>query len=303
MQISIDRSRDGRTVLDIVKKELRISTKTLAMLKRRENGITVNGRRVTVRYLLREGDILSLDLATSSDEENDDIIPIKLALDILYEDESIIALNKPPFMPTHPSHGHFCDTLANAVCFHVKEELGEPFVFRAISRLDRNTSGIVLLAKDKYSAGALCRAMRSGEFSKEYIAVLSGTPTPTEGRIETYIRRREESIITREVCEASESASIAVTLYETISAARGLAVVRAHPITGRTHQLRVHFAHIGHPIVGDDLYGESSELIARQALHAYSLSFPHPVTGERMRIKAPLPKDMSELIENFEVNI
>lgn len=299
MQIPVVDTRDGKTVLDVIKKELRLSSKTLAFLKKRENGITVDGTHVTVRHILRAGEVLSLDISDADDGENENLVPTDLPLDIICEDDDIIALNKPPYMPTHPSHGHFDDTLANALCFYMRNVKGEPFVFRAVSRLDRCTSGIILVAKNRVSACKLCDAMQKHNFSKEYLAVLSGTPEKDEGVIETYIRRREKSIITREVCKKADGGDYALTRYKVIAKKDGFSLVRAFPVTGRTHQLRVHFSHIGCPILGDDLYGSPSNLIGRQALHAFSLSFPHPTTGRVIRLEAPLPPDMKDLYDFF----
>lgn len=300
MQISVEETRNGKTVLDVIKKELQLSSKTLALLKKRENGITVDGVRVTVRRVLHLGEVLSLDFSDADDCENENLVPTDIPLDIIYEDDDIIALNKPPYIPTHPSHGHFDDTLANALCFYAKNVKHEPFVFRAVSRLDRCTSGIVLVAKNRVSACTLCDSMQNHEFSKEYIAILSGIPEKDEGEIETYIRRLEKSIITREACKKEDGGDYALTRYTIIAKKDGFALVRAFPVTGRTHQLRVHFSHIGCPILGDDLYGSPSSLIGRQALHALSLSFPHPTGGERMRLEAPLPPDMKSLCDFFK---
>lgn len=295
MDFEIDSKWNGKTVLLFLIKELGLSSKMIAALKKKELGIVCNGERVTVRRILKNKDLLSID--TSDSEASENIIPSPLLLDVVYEDEYILVTNKPPYMPTHPSHGHFDDTLANAVCHHMqKQNPNIHFVFRPINRLDKNTSGLVLIAKDKISAGRLYSAMQKGEITKKYIALLDGKITPPYGKIETYIKRTAESIITREVCEEGSCADYAKTEYKTLSAFDGHCVVLASPITGRTHQLRVHFAHLGCPITGDDMYGNQSDKIARQALHAAFLSFPHPISQEQMAFTAPIPKDMSVLI-------
>lgn len=292
MKTVIDKERNGKTVLEILKKELRLSSKMITMLKKREDGITVDGEHVTVRRILREGEVLSL--SAEDREENENLIPAEIPLDIIFEDDDIILINKPPMMPTHPSHGHFDDTLANGVCFHMLQKRGEPFVFRSVNRLDRNTSGLVLIAKNRLSASKLYSAMQKGQIEKKYIALLSGRLPDSSGTIDTFIRRKKASIITREICGDLPDAARAITNFEVLSSDGIITAVKACPITGRTHQLRLHFAHLGAPILGDDLYGSLSEEIERQALHAFYLSFPHPSTEEIMIFTAPLPKDMED---------
>ncbi len=300
MRIETDIERNGKTVLEILKKELRLSSKMITSLKKSPTGITVDGEHVTVRRILRTGEILQIE--TEDKVQNENLIPTELPLDILYEDDEIIALNKPPHMPTHPSHGHFSDTLANGLCFYMQKS-DEPFVFRSVNRLDRNTSGIVLVAKNRISANRLYESMQKGLIKKKYIALICGNPVPKKGTIDTYIRRREESIITREVCTSLPDASRAITHYEVLSSNGALSAVIASPITGRTHQLRLHFAHLGAPILGDDLYGSESDEIPRQALHAYYLSFPHPIWGNETEIFAPLPDDMESVAKKHNLKI
>ena len=300
MRIETDIKRNGKTVLEILKKELRLSSKMITSLKKSPTGITVDGEHVTVRRILRTGEVLQIE--TEDKEQNENLVPTELPLDILYEDEDIIALNKPPHMPTHPSHGHFSDTLANGLCFYMQKS-DEPFVFRSVNRLDRNTSGIVLVAKNRISANRLYEAMQRGLITKKYIALISGCLEHTRETIDTYIRRREKSIITREICDELPDASRAITHYEVLSSDGSLSAVKASPITGRTHQLRLHFAHLGAPILGDDLYGSPSEEISRQALHAYYLSFPHPTSGDVTELFAPLPNDMEEVVKKHNLKI
>ncbi len=295
MEKICSRELAGRTVKQMLS-EMDISSKTVTALKKKPMGITVNGRCVTVRYVLCEGDILRLDITDT--EPSGNIIPSPIPIEILYEDSSLTAVNKPSLMPTHPSHGHFDDTLANALC-HYKGNDGKPFVFRPVNRLDRNTSGAVLVANNRVSAARLSSALQNGKIEKRYLAVLCGVPTEEAGQLETYIRRREESIIYREICDERPDADYALTRYRVLEISGGHALVMASPITGRTHQLRLHFAHIGCPILGDDLYGEPSSIITRQALHAYSLVLPHPETGEELSIVAPLPQDLKEALKKL----
>lgn len=294
MELRIEEKYDGVLLRTYLKSTLGLSVKMLSRLKNDEEGIVVNGRRVTVRYVLRTGDILSL---MDRDREAGHVIPTEIPVEILYEDDDILLVNKPPDMPTHPSHGHLDDTLANALVYHYKAK-GCPFVFRPVSRLDRNTSGVVLIAKNKIASAKLDAAMRERRIRKTYLALLVGALQPKQGRIENYICRTDRSIITRRVCSEDESGAMyALTEYETVSGNERATLVRAYPRTGRTHQLRVHFSSLGHPLIGDDLYGVPSDLIARQALHAAAVSFPHPSDGRMMTVSAPLPSDLRSALD------
>lgn len=288
-------AEDGLLLRDYLKNRLHFSRKLLSGLKFREDGILVNGRRVTVRFKLSAGDVLALNTA---DEESENApAPVELPLDILYEDPDIVLPNKPFDMPTHPSHGHYGDTVGNALAFRYRSQSSAPYIFRPVNRLDRNTSGVLLIARNQLAAGRLNAALRRGEIRKTYLAVLVGELPSGEGVIDKPLHRTAESIIVREVCSPdAPDADPARTEYRVLASRGGYSLVEAHPITGRTHQLRVHFASLGHPILGDDLYGSPSPLIPRQALHAYRLSFSHPADGHRMEVSAPLPADFDSVI-------
>jgi len=289
MDYLISSDNDGRLALEIIR-ELGISHSTLKKLKFADDGILLNGERITVRKTVCEGDILSL--AVEDKETPEKLCPSSVPLNIIYEDGELVAPSKPPFMPTHQSHGHFTDTLANALAYKYANE-GTPFVFRPINRLDRNTSGIVIVAKNVISAAALSESMRRREIKKSYIAILDGTLPEGEGIIDNYIRRAKESVIVREICDGSaEGADRAVTKYKVLASNGGYTLVLAEPLTGRTHQLRLHFAHLGASILGDSLYGKESELIARHALHASAVALPHPTTKQLLTLRAPLSEDM-----------
>lgn len=288
----------GLTVKQILAEELGFSKRAITSLKSRPDGILINGKHVTVRATVRAGDILTINYG-DKEANIEKLVPSNSLPDIIYEDEQILAVNKPPFMPTHQSQGHFYDTLANSLAYYYSLQ-SRAFVFRSVNRLDRNTSGIVLVAKDRLSASKLSLQMQSDEIKKSYLAILDGYLPKNIGTIETYIRRREKSIILREVCDSQNDAKIAITQYRVLAKANGISLVEATPLTGRTHQLRVHFAHLGAQIIGDDLYGNASPLIERHALHAYSLSFNHPQSENKLEMLAPLPHDMAKIIEeNF----
>ena len=295
MDILVDTSLAGQCVRRVLQNELKLSTKMIKSLKYRPLGITVNGTSVTVRHILQLGERLSL--AIEDNESSPALTPVDLPLDILYEDDDIVVPAKPADMPTHPSHDHYTDTVANALAFRYEKE-GIPFVFRPINRLDRNTSGLLLISRNKRAAGKLTQSMQKGEIKKVYLAVVVHEMKEREGIIDAPLHRTKESIIVREVCSpTAPDADAACTEYQVLATENGYSLVLVRPLTGRTHQIRVHFAHAGHPLVGDDLYGTPSPLIGRHALHAYELSFPHPMTEERMTLTAPLCADMYRLIE------
>lgn len=279
---------------------LHLSGAQVTALKKDPRGILANGAHVTVRYILQCGDVLSL--ADRDADSSDNIVPVPMPLDIVYEDDAILVLNKPPYVPTHPSHGHYDDTLANGLA-HLFETRGMPFVFRSCSRLDRDTSGLVTVAKTRAAAYHFQRAHTRGEIEKEYVAVLAGHLTPASGEIGGCIRRERDSVITRIVTEDDGDPALTryrVLAYGTAPDGRPLSYVLAQPVTGRTHQLRVHFAHLGCPILGDFLYGrEHDPLIGRQALHCRKTAFAHPISGRHMTLYAALPDDFAALLPLF----
>lgn len=299
VNLFIDEKYTGETVGAVLRK-LGFSGTMIKRMKRLTNGITVNGEHVTVRYRLGEGDVLFCDDSDLYSDENPNIVPVDLGIDIIYEDEAVIAVNKPAGMPTHPSHGHYDDTLANALAFEYKKR-GIPFVFRAVNRLDSDTSGVVLLAKSMSAAYTLARSIAEGRIEKKYLAVLDGEIKSTVGefvRVEHKIARMSDSIIKREVTDGTYG-DIAVTEYTCIYKGNGISVVLAAPVTGRTHQLRVCFSSLGNPIAGDDMYGGSLDKIKRQALHAYSLSFVSPCENKKITVAAPLADDIRAILQKY----
>lgn len=295
MQYLISEEEAGETLRNWIQKTLHPSSRMLKYLKYKPGGICVNGESRTVRYCLQAGD--RVELALNDTDDAPGILPKELPLEILYEDEHLVVPSKPAGMPTHPSRDHTDDTVANALAFRYRGE-SVPFVFRPVNRLDRNTSGLLLVARNKLAAGRLTEQLQAGAFEKRYLAVLDGELPESVGSIQSCLHRTERSIIVRETCPpTAPDAEPAHTEFRVLATAPGHTLVLAHPITGRTHQLRVHFASVGHPITGDDLYGSPSPQISRQALHARFLSFPHPMSGERLSLTAPLPPDMEALLE------
>ncbi len=300
MQFVISNADEGITVKEFLRRHLSLSSKMLKYLKYRPNGICVNNENCTVRRVLTAGDILLLAVEDSETPEH--LTPRDLPLDILYETPDLVVPAKPADMPTHPSKDHHDDTVANALSFRY-QSMGIPFVFRPIQRLDRNTSGLLLVARNKMAARELSAAMQEGRIKKTYLAVLDGEMTEG-GIIDVPLHRTEKSIILREVCSPdAPDAAPSVTRYTVLAYANGHTLVKAEPLTGRTHQLRVHFASIGHPITGDDLYGTPTPEILRHALHAHTLTFPLPQSGEEICLTAPLPEDIKHLISTYFPNI
>ena len=295
MNIKMTKAEDGKVLRLFLTDTLGLSARAISSLKKRADGILLNGTHATVRAVLHEGDELSLSFLDTKDAENEALTPEDLPLDILYEDDCICVCNKPSGMPTHPSLRHRHDTLANALAYYYR---GAPYVFRAVNRLDKDTSGVVLTAKNAFAAAKLSEAMKKGEIKKEYLAIAHGI-TSKHGEITDPIRRACDSIILREVCrEGDKGAEGAITLYEKLTSSDCQSLLRVHPITGRTHQIRVHMASVGHPLVGDVLYGKGDGA-SRLALHAYSLSFPHPITGKTLCVTAPIPSFFFDVLPSL----
>jgi 23S rRNA pseudouridine1911/1915/1917 synthase len=275
-------------------KEKGFSRAVMIELKKEKMGITKNGVHAGVNEVVATGDLLELCLIENVISEN--IVPTKGVLDILYEDEDILAVNKPYHTPIHPSVNNYENTLANRVMYYAKQQ-GTPYPFRCINRLDRDTTGVTILAKNLLSASILAKRVKEQQLKKTYIAFVEGV-TKEEGIIDVPIGRMEGSIIKRQVDE--KEGKQAVTHYQRRQVleveGKAVSVVSLQLKTGRTHQIRVHMASIGHPLLGDFLYNENNHMLTRQALHVLECVFNHPISGECIKITAPLPKDMTGLI-------
>ena len=296
MDFLVDKAFDGRFLRDFLFKKLELSRSIVTDLKKKD-GISINGEKVTVRRPLHSGDTVSLDIEDTYADCDESLFPSPLPLDIIYEDEYVIAVNKPPYMPTHLSHGHRLDTLANALKYEF-DKRGKPFVMRAVNRLDVDTSGIVIIAKNRYAADRFAKTNANINYEKLYVALCHGD-IEGEGEIKSYIRRVEESIITRASYSEGKDSEFAHTRYRVLQKIGGISVVECEPVTGRTHQLRVHLSSVGAPIVGDDMYGGGQDM-PRQALHAGILRFIHPFTKEKVELRAPLPEDMKKYLMEIE---
>ncbi len=276
---------DNGTLLSFLKSK-QYSSQIITHLKRTSNGILLNGEWGRVRDILHEGDTLTIQLI--EDESSDNIVPVNLPLEIVYEDEDLLVVNKAASMPIHPSQGNYDNTLANAVTYYFKQK-GEPFTYRCINRLDRDTTGLLIIAKHMYSASLLSDMVSRKDIHREYLAVATGN-VEKKGTIIAPIGRVDGSTIERHIDEIN--GDYACTHYECLKYNNGYSLVSLTLDTGRTHQIRVHMKHIGHPLPGDFLYHPDYSIIQRQALHSHRLSFAHPITGESMSFEAELPEDM-----------
>lgn len=255
-------------------------------LKRTEDGIFRNGIRAWTSQTVHAQDIIETHLVET--EPSDGILPRPVPFSIVYEDDDILVVNKPADTPIHPSIGNYENTLANGIVWYYHQK-GEPFVYRCINRLDRDTTGLIVLAKHALSGAILSQAMRSREIHRTYQAFVLGK-TDMEGTVDAPIARLDGSLIQRTV-DFSQG-DRAVTHYRTLTQYDTFSRIELHLETGRTHQIRVHMAYIGHPLLGDTLYNPTPGDFPRQALHSSSLSFIHPLTGAPMTFHAPLPDDM-----------
>lgn len=298
---------DGAMLKTVLRDRMQLSRKLLSRLKLTPEGITVNGQRRYTSARVQAGDVVEVRM---EEEQSEDIFPQPLPLDILYEDEQLLVVSKAAGMIVHPTHGHYLNTLANAVVYHWQER-GEKVRFRPVHRLDRETSGVLAIAKNPYAHQHISEQMQAGKVEKTYVAIVRGAVEQDRATIDAPIDRDPESPHVRIV---TPDGYRSVTHYETIERyGTEASLVRLRLETGRTHQIRVHMNHIGHPLIGDAMYGieiamredgsaKTAEGLApgRHALHAAMLAFAHPVDGRPVRFEAPLPADMAGLIERLK---
>lgn len=282
---------EGRMVKGILRGSLQLSYTLLKSLKWRENAILLNGQSVHVNAIVHAGDVVSVALSERTPHE-DLYCENTAAPNIVYEDEDLLVLNKPAGVAMHPKAD---DAAAPSLAAMLTGYLGEGSVPHFVSRLDKGTSGLLIAAKSGYVHDRLRRALHSSELRREYRAVAVGQVTPPRGVIDAPIGRADGSIIRRCV---REDGLVSRTEYKVLQTTERFTLLRLRPETGRTHQLRVHMAYLGHPLAGDWLYGtEDKNLIARPALHSYELWFTQPITGQELHFTAPIPQDMQRLLE------
>lgn len=291
LELSIPPELAGVKVDTLLKRHLHLSGTVVRRIKWLSDGILVDGARVNTRFCPREGQVLSVRL--DDPERRSGIVPAPGPLDILYEDGDMVVLNKAPGMSVHPGPGHFDDTLGNFLLYHYDLE-GETADFHPVHRLDRGTSGLLAAAKHPHAQEVLKNQLHTNAFRRTYLAVCEGVPQALEGTIEAPLGPRPGSLMEQMV---RPDGKFARTRYKVLGTYGGRALVKLQLDTGRTHQIRVHMAYMGHPLTGDFLYGEENRaLIGRPALHSARLELRHPVTGEQMIFSAPVPQDMENLV-------
>ena len=287
----IDEDSAGLRVEQFLRRK-RYSGQNLSEIKRMPKSILVNGVHSYMRQELSTGDHLQVRICETQNSEK--IPPTKLALDIVYEDEDLLVLNKPAGMPIHPSLNNYTNSIANALAYYFQSQ-GKPFIFRCCNRLDRDTSGLTIVSKHLVSGSILSDMTKYRKVHREYLAIVRGSVTPSEGTIQAPLGRKDGTIIERTV--DWEHGEDAVTHYKVVKEANGHSLVSLRLETGRTHQIRIHMKYLGYPLIGDYLYNPDMEYMTRQALHSHHMEFTHPITGEHMSFTAPLPEDMARVMQ------
>lgn len=287
----IDEDSAGLRVEQFLRRK-RYSGQNLSEIKRMPKSILVNGVHYYMRQELSKGDHLQVRICETKNSEK--IPPTNLPLDIIYEDEDLLVLNKPAGMPIHPSLNNYTNSMANALAYYFQSQ-GKPFIFRCCNRLDRDTSGLTIVSKHLVSGSILSDMTKYREVHREYLAIARGSVTPSEGTIQAPLGRKEGTIIERTV--DWEHGEDAVTHYKVVKEANGHSLVSLRLETGRTHQIRIHMKYLGYPLIGDYLYNPDMEYMTRQALHSHHMEFTHPITGEHMSFTAPLPEDMAQVMQ------
>lgn len=273
-------------------RHLGYSSQNLTELKKMQESILLNDIPCFMNRTLTPGDILTVRIQETGCSPQ--IVPVELPVPIVYEDEDILVVNKPAGMPIHPSMNNYTNSLANGLAWYYQNQ-HKPFIFRCTNRLDRDTSGLTVIAKHMVSSSILSAAVTHREIHREYVAIVAGHVSPKSGRIEAPLGRKDSSIIERTV--DFEHGEYAATNYRVLQYLDGHTVVALKLETGRTHQIRIHMKYLGFPLIGDYLYNPDMHYIGRQALHSAKLSFIHPMTKEPMQFEAPLPADMQHVVD------
>ncbi len=292
LQIQVPEQYDGEKVLKVLKEEMQISGTLIKRLKHTQ-GILLNHLPVRTIDLVRAGDLIQIVLSERQGSEH--VIPIESSFEIVYEDDDLMVVNKPAGMSVHSSRKSDLHSLANALAYYFQQK-GEYHIFRAVNRLDRQTSGLMILAKNEHANALLIRQQK--QIKKEYLALTEGVPDPRQGTLRYPIKRAEDSVLKRVVASDGKEA---VTHYTVLKHSDEISLVQTELETGRTHHIRVHFSHIGCPLLGDWLYGrEENPYIGRHALHAFRLSMTHPISGNPMCFETELPEDMGTIASHLK---
>jgi 23S rRNA pseudouridine1911/1915/1917 synthase len=288
----IRKEEADQTIGQFLKERLKLTRRQISSLKFCQNGILLNGEQRRADTLLKAGDLLSILLA-GEQEKNEKIVPLFETIQVLYEDEDVLAVNKPPGILVHPVGGHYRDTLMNRAAAYFQKK-GENPVLRPVGRLDKDTSGVVLFGKNRMAAARLSDEKEKGGFEKSYLAVVSGCVREEQGCVTVPIGRCKSRELRMQPDE--EQGKKAVTFYEVVYRKREFSLLRLFIATGRTHQIRVHMAYLGHPLLGDPLYGNADPRFLRTALHAERVWFEKPFFGEKIEVRAPLPEDFLKFL-------
>ena len=288
LKFTVEPEHDNMQAKRYLKQVHGLSTRLITRLKNTPDGILMDGKLLRAVDFVRAGAVITVNLPG---EQSEYIEPVEGKPEILYEDSFILAVNKPPYMPVHPVKQHQTDTLANVVVYYARQR-GESYVFRAHNRLDRDTSGVVLIAKDKFTINKL-----KNNVKKTYTALVHGK-IDHGGTIAKPIGLLDDSKMVRHVLSEGTPA---ITHYAPIAFNEQATLLKLQLETGKTHQIRCHMSSMGHPLVGDDLYGGKRDFINRQALHCGTVEFTHPITNEKVTVTAPLPNDIENAVKQYNI--
>ena len=292
LELTVTPELAGARVDTLLKRCLHLSGTVVRRIKWLEDGILLDGVRVNTRCLPRAGQVLSVRL--SDPERRSGIVPAPGPLDIVYEDEDLVVVNKAAGVPVHPGPGHFSDTIGNFL-LHYYDLTGVEADFHPVHRLDRGTSGLLAVAKHAHAQEVLKGQLHTPAFRRLYLAVCQGAPEPPAGVVDAPLGPKPGSLVEQMVRPDGKPAR---TRYETLAVYGDRTLLRLELDTGRTHQIRVHMAYLGRPLTGDFLYGEEDrQLIPRPALHSWRLSFQHPISGRELTFTAPMTADMQRLLQ------
>lgn len=291
LKYEVEESQVGMSVIDVLARDMQVSSRLIRKSKSNKK-ILLNGKKKSVNTLLTKGDIINvmMDLESNTFEADE------MNIDIVFENEDMLVINKEPFLVVHPTRGHPYGTLANGISNHLIKNK-EDYKIRFINRLDRDTSGLILIAKNPYAQKIISDQMIANKVDKYYIAVVDGRLETKSATIDMPIGRESEDDIKRVVIDSGDRA---ITHYEVLKENDKMSLIKVKLETGRTHQIRVHLAHIGHPIVGDSLYGRESLVVERQALHCFKMKFDLPRNKGPIELEGKLPKDIESLIGEFK---
>ncbi|WP_129599659.1 RluA family pseudouridine synthase [Anaerophilus nitritogenes] len=288
----VEKDYVGLSLKEILYDQMKLSSRLIRKLKTKKN-ILVNGNKIPFHAILRNGDVVQVIM----EEEPNQFEPEPISIEVVYEDLDLLIVNKKPGIVVHPTKGHPTGTMANAIVYYMQEKK-EHFKIRFINRLDRDTSGLIMIAKNPFAQQEISKQMQANKVQKMYVAVVDGNLKERKATINAPIGRREPENIKREVFQGGQES---ITHYEVIDKLKNASVVKLKLETGRTHQIRVHMSYIGHPLIGDELYGvANTDLIDRQALHAQSLIFYQPRTNQKIEVNSSIPEDMEKLIKKLK---